>query len=213
VGRKVNPKVIRLGINKTWQSKWFSSGKKYVSNLSEDINLRKSLMKDLVASGIDRVEIERSANKIAINIFSARPGVIIGKGGAGAEELKVKIHKKFLKKFKLGEINLNINEVERPNLSANIVVQQIIADLERRIPFRRSMKQSISRVERAGALGVKIIVKGRLNGAEIARAEMLTTGKVPLHTLRSDVDYARSAANTTYGAIGVKVWIYKGDVF
>ncbi len=213
MGRKVNPKVIRLGINKTWQSKWFSSGKKYVSNLSEDINLRKSLMKDLVASGIDRVEIERSANKIAINIFSARPGVIIGKGGAGAEELKVKIHKKFLKKFKLGEINLNINEVERPNLSANIVVQQIIADLERRIPFRRSMKQSISRVERAGALGVKIIVKGRLNGAEIARAEMLTTGKVPLHTLRSDVDYARSAANTTYGAIGVKVWIYKGDVF
>ena len=213
VGRKVNPKIIRIGINKTWQSKWFASGKEYVSSLREDTVLRRSLFKDLVAAGLDRIEIERSSNKIAVNIFAARPGVVIGRGGAGVEELKSKIHSKYLKKFKIGEISLNVSEVDRPNLSANIVMQQIIGDLEKRMPFRRVMKQSMSRVERAGALGVKVAVKGRLNGAEIARGEKLTVGKVPLHTLRSDIDYARGAARTVYGAIGVKVWIYRGDVF
>ena len=213
MAHKVNPKILRIGINKTWPSKWFGGGQKYIANLQEDVKLRKFLIKELRNAGIDKVEIERTANKIIINIHTAKPGVIIGRGGAGADDLKKKIKKQFLKKTRLNEINLNINEVERPNLSAQIVTQAIIADLEKRMPFRKVMKQAISRVERSGALGVKVITKGRLNGAEIARAEKLVSGKVPLHTLRADIDYARGAASTTYGAIGVKVWIYKGEIF
>lgn len=213
VGRKINPTIFRIGAHKTWQSKWFASGKKYIQNLSQDVSLRKYLIKELAQAGVDRVEIERNASKIAINIFTAKPGVVIGRGGTGAEDLKVKIHKKFIKNFKIGEINLNISEVDRPNLSSQIVLQQITGELERRMPFRRVMKQAISRVERAGGLGVKLQVKGRLNGAEIARSEKLTSGSVPLHTIRADIDYARGVASTTYGAIGVKVWIYRGEVF
>jgi len=202
-----------MGIIKTWPSRWFGDGKDYINNLKQDVLVRKFLLKDLREAGVDRVEIERSAKKISINIFTAKPGVVIGRGGAGAETLKKKIHDKFLKNFRMNEINLNITEVDRPNLSAQILVQQMAIEIEKRMPFRRVMKQAISRVERAGALGVKIIIKGRLNGAEIARSEMLTSGKVPLHTLRADIDYARGAAHTTYGAIGIKVWIYKGEVF
>jgi small subunit ribosomal protein S3 len=213
MGQKVNPKILRMGIIRTWQSKWFGSGKKYIENLEQDIKIRKFLIKELREAGVDKVEIERNAKKISINIFTAKPGIIIGRGGAGVDELKKKIHDKFLKKYRLGEIDLNITEVDRPNLSAQIVVQQMILETEKRIPFRRVMKQAINRVERAGALGVRIVVKGRLNGVEIARAEMLSSGKVPLHTLRADIDYARGVANTTYGAIGIKVWIYKGEVF
>jgi small subunit ribosomal protein S3 len=213
MGQKVNPKILRIGVIKTWPSKWFNANKKYITNLEQDIKIRKFLTKELREAGVDRVEIERNANKINVNVFTAKPGIIIGRGGSGVEDLKKKIHDKFLKKYRLGEINLNITEVDRPNLSAQIVVQQMILEIEKRIPYRRVMKQAISRVERAGALGVRIIVKGRLNGAEIARAEMLSSGKVPLHTLRADIDYARGVANTTYGAIGIKVWIYKGEVF
>ncbi len=213
MGKKINPKVLRLGITKTWQSKWFGSGKKYIKNVQEDIKIRKYLIKELKEAGVDRVEIERDAKKITINIHTAKPGLIIGRGGSGIEDLKKKIHDKFLKNFRMSEINLNIQEVDRPNLSAQIVVQSMIIDIEKRMPFRRVMKQAISRVEKAGALGVRIIVSGRLNGAEIARSEMLSSGKVPLHTLRADIDYARGVASTTYGAIGIKVWIYKGEVF
>ncbi|MFH0923537.1 MAG: 30S ribosomal protein S3 [Candidatus Falkowbacteria bacterium] len=216
MGQKVNPKIFRMGITRTWHSKWFSHGKKYIEKFSQDIKIRKFLIQDLREAGVDRVEIERSANKININIFTAKPGLIIGRGGMGVDDLKKKIHKKFLSRpsgIRLSEINLNITEFDRPNLSAQILVQSIILDLEKRMPFRRIMKQAINRSTRAGALGVKVIVKGRLNGAEIARSEMLTFGKVPLHTLRADIDYARGAARTIYGAIGVKAWIYKGEVF
>jgi len=213
MGQKVNPKILRMGITRTWPSKWFGEGATYINNIKQDIKVRKFLTKELREAGVDRVEIERGANKINVNIFTAKPGLIIGRGGAGAEGLKKKVHGKFLKNFRLNTINLNITEFDRPSLSAQILVQQMALEIEKRIPFRRVMKQAISRVERAGALGVKVVISGRLNGAEIAREEMLTSGKVPLQTLRADIDYARGAAFTTYGAIGIKVWIYKGEVF
>jgi small subunit ribosomal protein S3 len=213
MGKKINPKILRIGITKTWPSKWFDLGKVYTEKVRQDVLIRKFLLNAYREAGVDRVEIERSANKISINIFTAKPGLVIGRGGTGVEELKKKIHTKFLKNYRLGEINLNIHEVDRPNLSAQIIVQSIIIDIEKRVAFRRVMKQAMGHIERAGALGVKISVGGRLNGAEIARTEMLSFGKVPLHTLRADIDYARGFAKTTYGTIGVKVWIYKGDKF
>ena len=216
MGHKVNPKVIRLNITRTWPSKWFAVGPKFIKNVQQDASIREYLIKELSEAGVDRIEIERSGHKININVFTAKPGLIIGRGGAGAEDLKKKIHVKFLSRpsgIRLSDIHLNISEVDRPNLSAQIVVQSMAADIKKRMPFRRVMKQAISRVERAGALGVKVIIGGRLNGAEIARSEMLTSGKVPLHTLRADIDYARGTAATTYGAIGIKMWIYKGDIF
>lgn len=213
MGKKVNPKVFRIGITRTWQSKWFGFGKVYIKNLEQDISIRRYLIKQLREAGVDRVEIERSANKINISIYTAKPGLIIGRGGQGVEDLKKKIRSLYLKNFKPGDVNLNIYEVDRPNLSAQIIVQSMSMDIEKRMPFRRVMKQAINRIERAGALGVKIVISGRLNGVEIARSEMLSSGKVPLHTLRADIDYARGVANTTYGAIGLKVWIYKGDKF
>ncbi len=216
MGQKVNPKIFRTGVIRTWNSKWFGSGKDYIKNFSQDIKIKKFLIQKLREAGVDRVEIERSANKISINVFTAKPGLIIGRGGAGVDDLKKEIHKKFLSRpsgIRLADIKLNITEVDRPNLSAQIILQSMILDLEKRIPYRRVMKQAIARVERAGALGVRVVTKGRLNGAEIARCETLTFGKVPLHTLRADIDYARGAARTTYGAIGVKVWVYKGEVF
>lgn len=213
MGHKVNPKIFRMGIVRTWPSKWFSLDKKYIANLKQDVNVRKYLTRKLREAGVDRIEIERNAKKMSINIFTAKPGVIIGRGGAGVEDLKKEIHDKFLKSLRLGEIVLNVTEFDRPNLSAQIVVQQMAGELEKRMPFRRVMKQALNRVERAGALGVKSIVSGRLNGAEIARSEMLSSGKVPLHTLRADIDYANGTAYTTYGTIGIKVWIYKGEVF
>jgi small subunit ribosomal protein S3 len=175
--------------------------------------LRDFLFSSLRAAGLDRVEIERSANKVVINMFVAKPGLVIGHGGSGAEDLKKKLHSKFLKNFCLRDINLNICEVSRPNLSANILAQTMALELEQRAPFRKAMKQTINRAERSGALGVKVMVAGRLNGAEIARTEVLTSGKVPLHTLRADIDYARNTAHTTYGTIGIKVWVYRGEIF
>ncbi len=213
MGKKVNPKILRMGITKTWASIWFESGEKYIKNVRQDVLVRKYLIREFKEAGIDRVEIIRSLNKIEITITTAKPGLIIGRGGNGVDELKKKLHDKFLKNFRLGEINLNIKEAGRPGLSAQIIVQSMIMDIEKRMPFRKVMKQTISKVERAGALGVKVVVAGRLNGAEIARSEKLVSGKVPLQTLRADIDYARGAAHTTYGAIGVKVWIYKGEVF
>ncbi len=213
MGKKINPKIFRIGVSKEWPSRWFASGVDYAKNVEQDIKVRRFLLRDLREAGVDRVEIERNAKKISVSVHTAKPGVIIGRGGSGAEDLKKKIHTKFLKNYRLGDITLNIVEVDRPNMSAQINVQAMGLELEKRMPFRRVMKQAISRIERAGALGVKIIVAGRLNGAEIARSEMLTSGKVPLHTLRADIDYARGVANTTYGVIGIKVWIYKGNKF
>ncbi|MBU0637125.1 MAG: 30S ribosomal protein S3 [Patescibacteria group bacterium] len=216
MGHKINPKVFRLGVTRTWPSKWFSVGQKFIANLKQDVNIRKYLIKHLREAGIDRVEIERIGHKININIFTAKPGLIIGRGGTGVEDLKKKIHKNYLScpaKIRLSDVNLNITEADRANLSAQIIVQSMAIEIEKRMPFRRVMKQAIKRVERAGALGAKVMIGGRLNGAEIARTEKLTFGKVPLHTLRTDIDYARGVAATTYGAIGIKMWVYKGEIF
>jgi len=210
MGHKVNPKIFRLGQTLSWDSKWFSQ-KDYIKFLREDLLIKKFLQKELKEAAVERVEIERSANAITVVIHTAKPGIIIGRGGQGVEDLKKKIKAGILK----SKVNLNITikEVKNPNASAELLVQSIIADLEKRIPFRRVMKQGIGRVEKANALGVKVMVAGRLNGAEIARTETLSSGSLPLHTLRADIDYSRGVARTTYGAIGVKVWIYKGEKF
>ncbi len=213
MGKKVNPKILRMGITKTWPSLWFETGEQYIKNIKQDIYIRKHLIKEFKEAGVDRVEISRGINKIEISVFTAKPGIIIGRGGNGVEDLKKKLHDKFLKNFRMQEINLNIKEVNRPNLSAQIVVSTMILDIEKRLPFRKVMKQAIAKIERGGALGAKTVVAGRLNGAEIARTEKLVWGKVPLQTLRADIDYARGVARTTYGAIGIKVWVYKGEVF
>ena len=216
MGKKINPKIFRMGIIRTWPSKWYSAGKDYARNVQQDVSIRRFLLKKLQEAGVDRVEIERSAKKITVGIFTAKPGLIIGRGGSGVDDLKKTLHVKFLSRpagIRLEDIKLNIFEVDRPNLSSQIIVQSMIIDIEKRMPFRKIMKQTIGRVERAGGMGVKVIVSGRLNGAEIARSEMLTSGKLPLHTLRADIDYARGVAHTTYGAIGIKVWIYKGNKF
>ncbi len=213
MGKKINPKIFRIGITKTWPSKWFDVGIDYSKKVEQDIKVRRFLLKELREAGVDRIEVERNVDKITVNVYTAKPGIVIGRGGAGAENLKKKLHKLYLKNYKIGSINFNIFEVDRPNLSAQILVQAMALELEKRMPFRRVMKQAMNRTERAGALGIKMIVSGRLNGAEIARSEMLSYGKVPLHTLRADIDYARGFARTTYGVIGIKVWIYKGEKF
>lgn len=213
MGKKVNPKILRMGINRTWPSVWFERGDKYVKNIKQDIGIRRYMIKNFKEAGIDEVIIVRSLSKIEINITTAKPGLIIGRGGNGVEDLKKKLHDKFLKDCRMHEINLNIKEVARPSLSAQITVQSMILDIEKRMPFRKVMKQNLSKIERGGALGAKIVISGRLNGAEIARTEKLVWGKVPLQTLRADIDYARGAAATTYGTIGIKVWVYKGEVF
>jgi small subunit ribosomal protein S3 len=217
MGHKVNPKAIRIGVNRGWNSKWFAR-QNFSAFLRQDLAIRKYLKSKLKDAGVANIDIERSAEKLNVIIFAVKPGIIIGRSGVGIEDLKTNLKKIVLNKEKTqvpGKINLNINimEVDKPNMNSQIVVDNIINDLEKRIPFRRSMKQSIGRVMRAGAKGVKVIVSGRLNGAEIARTEMLTEGEVPLHTLRADIDYSRAAAQTIYGKIGVKVWIYKGEVF
>lgn len=216
MGKKINPKVFRLTTTVTWPSKWFGEGREYIRNVQQDIGVRRFLLRELREAGVDRVEIERSASKVNIGVYTAKPGLIIGRGGTGVEDLKKKLHRKFLSRpsgIKPGSISLNIHEVDRPNLSAYIVLQSMIIDIEKRMAFRRVMKQAINRVERAGGLGVKVTMSGRLNGVEIARRETLSSGKVPLHTLRADIDYARGTAITTYGTIGIKVWIYKGEKF
>ncbi|MFC1613052.1 30S ribosomal protein S3 [Patescibacteria group bacterium] len=216
MGQKVNPKIFRMGIVNTWDSKWFASKKNYSNFLKQDTKIKKFLKDALKGAAIDKIEIERSQGNIKIIIHSGKPGIVIGRSGAGVEKLKNDIEKKILNKMpeiKKVSLEISIQEVKNHSLSANIVLQYVIDDLEKRIPFRRAAKQAISKVEKAGALGVKIIVGGRLNGAEIARSEKFISGKIPLHTLRADIDYSRGAARTIYGAIGVKVWIYKGEVF
>lgn len=217
MGHKVNPKALRIAVIKGWNSKWFAR-QNFSALLRQDLAIKKFLKSKLKDAGIANIEIERSAEKLNIIIHAVKPGIIIGRSGVGIEDLKTNLQKVVLNKEKTrvpGKINMNINimEVDKPNLNSMIVLDNIINDLEKRIPFRRSMKQSIGRVIRAGAKGVKVVIAGRLNGAEIAREEMLTEGEVPLHTLRADIDYSRGAAQTIYGKIGVKVWIYKGEVF
>ncbi|MDD2257975.1 30S ribosomal protein S3 [Candidatus Falkowbacteria bacterium] len=213
MGKKVNPKIMRLGITKSWDSVWFESGQNYIKNVAQDIQVRRYIIKNFREAGIEKVQITRNLSNIRVDVWTGKPGLIIGRGGNGVEELKKTIHRRFLKNFRPNDIILNIKESARPGVSAQIAVQSVIIDLEKRMAFRRVMKQTLSRIERAGALGAKIVISGRLNGAEIARTEKLVWGKVPLNTLRADIDYARGAASTTYGQIGVKVWVYKGEVF
>ncbi len=212
MGRKIHPKVFRLQTIYSWDSKWFASKKNYVENLREDVLLREFVKKQLKDASVDSIIIDRNANKITLTIHSGKPGFIIGRAGAGIEELKKKIKKQF-HQGKRTTVNINIQEISQPSLSAKIVGQQIATEIEKRMPFRRSMKMAVERIMKAGAKGSKITVGGRLNGAEIARVENRSQGSVPLHNLRADIDFARVEANTIWGTIGVKVWIYKGEVF
>ncbi len=211
MAQKVNPKIFRIGTVYGWDSKWFNR-KGYKELLRQDVELRAFLREALREASVDRIEIDRGANQVTVTIHSGKPGFIIGRGGTGIEDLKKKLVAKFFK-VKKANLNVNVVEVQRPGLSANIVLQNMIADLEKRIPFRRILKQTIDRTQKAGALGVKVMVSGRLNGAEIARREMLSWGSVPLQNLRADIDYASDFARTIYGTIGVKVWIYRGEIF
>lgn len=206
MGQKVNPHGLRLGIIKTWDAKWYAD-KDYAANLHEDLKLRKYIKEKLFTSGISKVEIERAANRVKINIHTAKPGMVIGRGGSGIEALKAG-----LKKLSDKQVDINIVEVKQAELDATLVAENIASQLERRIAFRRAMKQSVSRTMRMGAKGIKVMVGGRLGGAEIARSESYREGSIPLHTLRADIDYGTAEAHTTYGRIGVKVWIYKGEV-
>ena len=207
MGQKVHPYGFRLGYNKTWISNWYAR-KGYSEQLIEDMSLRKHIFKTLSHAGISKVEIERSANRVRINIHTARPGIIIGKKGLEVDRLKEELQKVMFGK----QVNLNIKEVRRAELDANLIAQNIALQLEKRVSFRRAMKKSVISALRFGAKGIKIRVSGRLSGAEIARSEWYREGRVPLHTLRADIDYGTAVSNTTFGIIGVKVWIYKGDI-
>lgn len=210
MGHKVHPKIHRTQVIYTWDSKWFSR-KNYALHAKQDISIREYLAKKCKDSLIEGVRVERGAKNMTVTIFAAKPGFIIGRGGSGLDEIRKHIETKILKMEQ--KVKLNVQEVYQPALAANVVAQTIANDIEKRVPFRRIMKQTISRVMDAGAQGVKIRVSGRLNGAEIARAETLSAGTVPLITLRSDINYALVRAETIYGTIGVKVWICQGQVF
>lgn len=216
MGHKVHPFVFRIGIVTNWKSRWFSN-KNYKEFLEQDVRLREFITKKLDKAGVNKIEIERSVNSINVIVQTARPGLVIGRGGSGAEELKKEIKKVLQKhdpKAKDLEVRLDIEEVRQPNAQARVVALDIANQIERRLPYRRIIKQTLDKVmQNRDIKGAKIMVKGRLNGAEIARKEWLKKGRIPLQTLRSDIDYARATAYTTYGTIGVKVWIYKGEVF
>lgn len=209
MGQKVNPIGFRLGINRTWVSRWFADNN-YAALLKEDMRIRAYLGKRFETTGIDRVEIERAAKNLKINIYSSRPGIIIGKKGAGIDSLKGELIKSC--KIASGEPILNVYEVKKPNLSAKLVAENIRQQLVRRISFRRAMKKALANTIKAGAKGVKITCRGRLGGAEMSRVERYKEGRVPLHTLRADIDYGTAEALTTYGIIGIKVWIFREEV-
>ena len=206
MGQKVNPHGLRVGVIKGWDSKWYA-GKDYEKFLLEDIKIREFIKDKLFLSGISKVEIERASNRARISIHTAKPGMVIGRQGSNIELLK-----NDLKKMTDSVIDINIVEVKTPDMDATLVAENIASQLERRIAFRRAMKQCVGRTMRMGAKGIKVQVSGRLGGAEIARSESYREGSIPLHTLRADIDYGTAEAHTTYGRIGVKVWIYKGEV-
>jgi small subunit ribosomal protein S3 len=207
MGQKVNPRGFRIGVIDSWQSRWFAT-KDFARFIGEDVKIRNYVKTKLQAAGISKVEIERAASRVKINIFSAKPGLVIGKKGKDIEDLR-----RELKNLVQREVSLNIIEARKPDMDAQLVAESIAFQLERRINFRRAMKESVGRALRAGAEGVKICVAGRLNGGEIARAEEYKEGRVPLHTLRADIDYGLGQAFCTYGVIGIKVWVFKGERF
>jgi len=206
LGQKVNPIGLRLGIVKTWESRWYA-GKKYSDYILEDFNIRKFVKKKLFHAGISKIEIERSSKRVRLRIFTARPGIVIGKKGSEIERLK-----KELEKMISQEALIDIQEVRKPETDAQLVAENVALQIERRVAFRRAMKRGVSSALRFGAKGVKIICSGRLGGAEMARTEWYREGRVPLHTLRADVDYGFTEAHTTYGLIGVKVFVFKGEI-
>ncbi|MEO0412344.1 MAG: 30S ribosomal protein S3 [Pseudomonadota bacterium] len=207
MGQKINPVGLRLGINRTWDSRWFSDGSDYGRRLHEDLKMREYLTKEAAAASISRIVIERPAKNARVTIYCARPGAIIGKKGAEIERLRGKLNT-----MTSAEVALNIVEIRKPEVDAQLVADNICQQLERRIAFRRAMKRAVQSAMRLGAEGIRINCAGRLGGAEIARTEWYREGRVPLHTLRADIDYAESEAHTAYGVCGVKVWIFKGEV-
>jgi small subunit ribosomal protein S3 len=205
MGQKVHPIGFRLGFNKTWRSRWYA-GKEYANLLHEDLGLKKELKKRFSHAGVSRVDIERAANKLKISIFTSRPGIIIGRKGQEVDKLKQEVQKKTGK-----EVFINIQEILKPELDAQLVAESVALQLEKRIAFRRAMRKAVDAALRFGAKGIKVRVSGRLNGAEIARSEWYLHGQLPLHTLRADIDYGFHEAKTSFGQIGVKAWIYKGE--
>jgi small subunit ribosomal protein S3 len=207
MGQKINPIGFRLGINRTWDSRWFANTREYGKLLHEDMRIREYLKAELKQAGVAKVIIERPHKKCRVTIYSARPGVVIGKKGADIEKLR-----KTVASMTASEVHLNIVEVRKPEIDSNLVADNIAQQLERRVAFRRAMKRAVQSAQRMGALGIKITCSGRLGGAEIARTEWYREGRVPLHTLRADVDYGTATAHTAYGTNGVKVWIFKGEI-
>jgi len=206
VGQKTHPYGFRLGYNKTWHSRWYAD-QDYAKILHQDLNLRNSLKKRLSHAGVSEIDIERAADRLRVTIYTARPGIIIGRKGAEVDKLRDD-----LRKMTGREVHINIQEIQRPELDAQLVSANIAGQLERRVSFRRAMKKAMESAFRFGAKGIKIMVAGRLGGAEIARTEWYQEGRLPLHTLKADIDYGFAEAGTTYGVIGVKVWVYKGDL-
>ena len=207
MGQKVHPIGFRLGYNKTWRSRWYAE-KEYANLLHEDLALKKDLKKRFSHAGVSRVEVERAANKLKISIYTSRPGIIIGRKGQEVDKLKQEIQKKTGK-----EVFINIQEILKPELDAQLVAESVALQLEKRIAFRRAMRKAVDTALKVQAKGIKVYCAGRLNGAEIARTEWYLQGRLPLHTLRADIDFGFAEAQTTYGQIGVKVWIYKGELF
>ncbi len=209
MGQKVHPFGFRLGVNRTWHSIWYAKKHKEFSELlAEDLKVKKELKKKFAGAGVASIDVERAANKLKIIIHTSRPGIIIGRKGAEIDKLKAEIQQKTGR-----EVIVNIQEIQKPELSAQLQAEQIAQQLEKRIAFRRAMRKTVESAKRFGAQGVKVRVSGRLNGAEIARAEQYLDGRMPLHTLRADIDYGFAQAYTTYGVIGVKVWIYRGEIY
>lgn len=211
MGQKVHPTGIRLGIVKDWSSKWYADSKVFPDYIRMDYQIREYITKKLKEASVSRVTIERQAKKVNITIFTARPGIVIGKKGEDIEKLRAEVSK--LIGMSMNDVRINISEVRKPELDAQLVAEGIAQQLERRVMFRRAMKRAVTNTMRVGAEGIKVKVGGRLNGAEIARSEWYREGRVPLHTFRADIDYGFAEAQTTYGTIGVKVWIFKGEVF
>lgn len=207
MGQKVNPHGLRVGINKDWDSRWYADKKHFADNLIEDYNIRKYIKKELFLAGISNTEIERFANRIKVNIFTAKPGMVIGKGGSGVEIVRSNIEKMTNK-----TVIINVEEIKYPDLNAQLVAESIASQIERRVSFRRAMKQAMQRSMRTGAKGIKTLVSGRLNGADMARSEGYSEGTIPLQTLRADISYGFAEADTTYGKIGVKVWICRDEI-
>ena len=211
MGQKVSPTGIRLGIVNDWTSRWYADGRDYAEHLNTDLNIRQYLRKRLSGASVSRVQIDRTGGKVRIVIHTARPGIVIGKKGEDIEALRVDLSR--MMEMPVQNLTLGIEEIRKPELDAQLVAESVAQQLERRIMFRRAMKRAVGNTMRLGAQGIRINVAGRLNGAEIARSEWYREGRVPLHTLRADIDYGLAEAKTTYGVIGIKVWIFKGEVF